>query len=226
MIPPNFATDNFRQYQKNVASNYVSAIKANNIKNVVVLSSIGAHMGTGAGPVDGLAAYEEQLRQLKDVNVKVLRPSYFMYNLLTMIPLIKNMQIMGANFGGAGEKLVLVHTNDIAAAAAEELLALNFTGYTIRYVASDERTAAEIAAVLSNAINKPGIPWIEFSDDQSLQGMKQAGLSEEFAESYTTMGKALREGKMQEDYWKNRPALSSIKLEDFAKEFAAAYNKQ
>ncbi|MDB5276006.1 MAG: NmrA family protein [Ferruginibacter sp.] len=226
MIPPNFATDNFRQYQKNVASNYIAAIKANNIQRVVVLSSIGAHMGIGAGPVDGLAEYEGLLNRLTDVNIKVLRPSYFMYNLFNMIPLIKNMQIMGANFGGSGEKLVLVHTNDIAAAAAEELLALHFTGNTIRYVAGDERTGADIAAVLSNAINKPGIPWVEFTDEQSLQGMKQAGLTEEFAASYTAMGKALREGKMQEDYWKNHPALSSTKLEDFAKEFAAAYAQQ
>jgi hypothetical protein len=176
--------------------------------------------------VDGLADYEGLLHQLTDLNIKVLRPSYFMYNLFNMIPLIKNMQIMGANFGGSGEKLVLVHTNDIAAAAAEELMALHFTGYTIRYVASDERTSVEIAAILNNAINKTGIPWVEFSDEQSLQGMKQAGLTEEFAESYTAMGKALREGKMQEDYWKNQPVLGSIKLEDFAKEFAAAYNKQ
>ncbi|MDN3658979.1 NAD(P)H-binding protein [Ferruginibacter paludis] len=226
MIPPNFATDNFRQYQKKVASNYIAAIKANNIQHVVVLSSIGAHMGIGAGPVDGLAEYEGLLHRLTDVNIKVLRPSYFMYNLFNMIPLIKNMQIMGANFGGSGEKLVLVHTNDIAAAAAEELLALDFTGNTIRYVAGDERTGADIAAVLSNAINKPGIPWVEFTDEQSLQGMKQAGLGKEFAASYTTMGKALREGKMQEDYWKNHPALSSTKLEDFAKEFAAAYAQQ
>lgn len=226
MIPPNFATDNFRQYQKKVASNYIAAIKANNIQYVVVLSSIGAHMGIGAGPVDGLAEYEGLLNRLTDVNIKVLRPSYFMYNLFNMIPLIKNMQIMGANFGGSGEKLVLVHTNDIAAAAAEELLALHFTGNTIRYVAGDERTGADIAAVLSNAINKPGIPWVEFTDEQSLQGMKQAGLTEEFAASYTAMGKALREGKMQEDYWKNHPALSSTKLEDFAKEFAAAYAQQ
>jgi uncharacterized protein YbjT (DUF2867 family) len=226
MIPPNFATDNFRHYQNSVARNYIAAIKANNIKNVVVLSSIGAHMGNGAGPVDGLADYEDLLHRLTDVNIKVLRPSYFMYNLFTMIPLIKNMQIMGSNFGGNGEKLALVHTNDIAAAAAEELLALNFTGYTIRYVASDERTAVEVAAVLSNAVNKPGIPWVEFSDDQSLQGMKQAGLSEDFAEGYTTMGRALREGKMQEDYWKNHPVLGIVKLEDFASEFASAYNNQ
>ena len=188
-----------------------------------MLSSIGAHMGNGAGPVDGLADYEGLLRELTNVNVKVLRPSYFMYNLFGMIPMINTMQIMGGNFGGTDEKLVLVHTDDIAAAAAEELQALNFKDYSVRYVASDERSTDEIAALLSAAIDQPGIPWVVFSDEQALAGMKQAGLTETMAEAYTTMGNALREGKMQEDYWKNRPTLSPAKLEDFAKAFAAAY---
>jgi uncharacterized protein YbjT (DUF2867 family) len=224
MIPPNFATDNWRHYQNTVARNYIAAIKGNNIKNVVVLSSIGAHMGNGAGPVDGLADYEDMLHQLKEVNVKILRPSYFMYNLFSMVPLIKNMNIIGSNFGGTDEKIALVHTNDIAVAAAEELLNLNFKGLSVRYIAGDEKGTKEIAAILAGAIGKPGIPWVVFSDEQALDGMKQAGLAETFAEGYTTMGKALREGKMQEDYWKNKPVLSKTNLQEFATEFAAAYN--
>jgi uncharacterized protein YbjT (DUF2867 family) len=224
MIPPNFTTDNWRHYQNTVARNYIAAIKGNNIKNVVVLSSIGAHMGNGAGPVDGLADYEDMLHQLKEVNVKILRPSYFMYNLFSMVPLIKNMNIIGSNFGGTDEKIALVHTNDIAVAAAEELLNLNFKGLSVRYIAGDEKGTEEIAAILAGAIGKPGIPWVVFSDEQALDGMKQAGLAETFAEGYTTMGKALREGKMQEDYWKNKPVLSKTNLQEFATEFAAAYN--
>jgi uncharacterized protein YbjT (DUF2867 family) len=224
MIPPNFVTENFRHYQNTVARNYVAAIAANNIKNVVVLSSIGAHMGNGAGPVDGLADFEDLLKKQADLNVKFLRPSYFMYNLFAMIGLIKGVGITGGNFGGGEEKIVLVHTNDIAAAAAEELLSLNFTGTSVRYIAGDEKTGAEIATALGNAVEKPGTPWVVFTDEQSLEGMKQAGLNETMSEAYTTMGRALREGKMQEDYWKNRPVLGKVKLEDFVKEFAAAFN--
>jgi len=224
MIPPNYSVPNFRHYQNEVARNYLAAIKSNSIKNVVVLSSVGAHMGNGAGPVDGLADYENLLGGYKDANVRMLRPSYFMYNLFAMIPLIKNMNIMGSNFGGAGEKLVLVHTNDIAAVVTEELLNLNFTGHSVRYIASDERTTDEIAAVLSNAVEKPGIPWVVFSDEQALEGMTQAGLPETIAAAYATMGKAIREGKMQEHYWNNKPELSPSRLENFANEFAAAYH--
>lgn len=227
MIPPNFNPgQNWRAFQNNVSDIFVAAIQQSQVNNAVVLSSVGAHMGEGSGPVDGLADLEKKLAVLKEVNVKCLRPSYFMYNLFSMIPLIRGMNIMGSNFGGTGEKLVLTHTNDIADVLAEELLGLSFTGQSIRYIASDERDPAEIASVLSNAIGKPGIPWVTFTDEQALSGMLQAGLPETIANGYTELGTALRTGAAQEDYWKHQPVPGKIKLEDFAKEFAAVFNAQ
>lgn len=225
MVPPNFGATGWREYQNKVGDIYVNAIKHNAVKYVVLLSSVGAHMGNGSGPVDGLSDLEKKLAAFDGVNVKNLRPSYFMSNLFGQIPMIKNMNILGGNFGNTDEKLVLTDTNDIADAAAEELLNLNFTGNTIRYIMSDERHPNEIAAVLSEAIGKPGLPWVTFTDEQTLDGMLQAGLPQTIAEGYTELGKALRTGEAQEDYWKNRPATAGkVKLEDFAKTFASVYN--
>ncbi|TAH00581.1 MAG: NAD-dependent dehydratase [Sphingobacteriales bacterium] len=225
MIPPNFAVTNWRTYQDAITANYVQAVIKNNIQYVVILSSIGAHMGNGAGPVDGVAALEKEVATVPNIHVKVLRPSYFFYNLFTMIPLVRNMGFMGANFGNTNEKLVLTDTDDIAAAATEALLHLSFKEFTIQYIASDERHPNEIAAVLGSAINKPAVNWVSFTDEQSLQGMLQAGLPQTIAEGYTTMGTALRSGQMQADYWNNRPQqLGKLKLEAFAAQFAAVYN--
>lgn len=223
MIPPKWTVTNWFEYQKLVANNYAEAVKSNGIKQVVVLSSIGAHMRKGVGPVDGVAYLEEKISELKEVNATFLRPSYFYYNLLTMIPMIKNAGIMGST-QPADHKMILVHTSDIAEAAAEALLKLDFKGQVIRYIASEEQTWANITKVLGTAIQKPELPYVEFTDEQSLQGMLGAGLSSTIAEGYAAMGKALRSGEMEEDYWKNRPAqLGKVKLADFAKEFAAAY---
>ena len=222
MIPPNFASNDFAAYQKNVADVNVNAIQENGVKNVVQLSSIGAHMRKDTGPIDGLAYLETELEKL-DVNVKMIRPSYFFYNLMGMIPMIKNAGIMGSNFGNTDEKLVLVHTNDIADAVTENLLNLNFTGKSIQYIASDECSISEVAETLSIAANKPNTPWITFSDEDALNGMLQAGLPKTNADGYVQMGKSIRNGLLQEDYWKNKPNLGKIKLADFAKEFEAAY---
>lgn len=225
MIPPNFAVTNWRSYQDAITANYVQAVKKNNIQYVVVLSSVGAHMSNGAGPVDGVAALEKEIAAIPNIHAKLLRPSYFFYNLFAMIPLVKNMGFMGANFGNTNEKLVLTDTDDIAAAATEALLHLNFKEVSVQYIASDERHPNEIAAVLGNAVNKPAVNWVSFTDEQSLQGMLQAGLPQTIAEGYTTMGTALRSGQMQADYWNNRPQqLGKLKLEAFAAQFAAVYN--
>ena len=222
MIPPKWGVTDWRGYQNVVSDNYIAAIKANDIRFAVILSSIGAHKGQGTGPVDGLYDLEQKLKTVDGLNVKALRPSYFMQNLYSMIGIVKGMSIMGANFGT--DKLVLVHTDDIAEVAIEELNRLDFTRFQVRYIAGDERTGAEIAQILGVAIGKPETPWVVFTDEQQYQGAMQAGLTDEMAKKYTEMGLSLSDGSMQADYMDNRPVLSKTKLEDFAKnEFAPAF---
>lgn len=224
MIPPNFSATDFFAYQQKVADNYVNAIRANGIKNIVVLSSIGAHMRKGAGPIDGLGYLEEKLAAVEGLNVLNLRPSYFYMNLLGMGGMMKAANMMGSNFGDQDEKLVLTHTKDIAEIAANHLLNLDFKGQSVAYISSDERHPNEIAAVLSQSVGK-NAPWVTFSDEQALNGMLQMGVPKTMAESYAQMGKSIREGLIQADYWKSKaPVRGKIKLEDFAKEFAAVYN--
>lgn len=227
MIPPTYTATDWYTYQQQVADNYVAALKANSIKNVVLLSSIGAHLRKGVGPVDGVGYLEDELLKLEGINAKFIRPSFFYYNLFAQINMIKNAGIMGSNGGSGDDKIVLVDTNDIADVVADALLKLDFTGISIQYIASDIRTYNEIAAVLGNAIGKPGTPWVLFTDEQSEQGMLQAGLPKTNVEGYITMGQSQRSGLMQADFLANPPAqLGKVKLEDFAKGFAAAYNAQ
>ncbi|MNU92569.1 NmrA-like family protein [compost metagenome] len=226
MIPNNFGQENFLDYQKKVSDNYVEALKRSDVKNVVLLSSIGAHLRQGAGPIDGLGYLEDQLEKLAAVNVKMLRPTYFFYNLNGMAGMARQAGIVGSNFGGTEEKIALTHTRDIANEAVKNLLALDFKGKTVQYIVSDERTSGEIAQVLGSAIDRPELLWVTFSDEESLQGMLQAGLSKDMAERYVAMGKAFREGRAQEDFLLNKPEQSdTVKLEEFAAEFAAVYNQ-
>lgn len=225
MVPPNMGATDWKGYIGQIGANYAEAIKAAGVKRVVNLSSIGAHMSEGCGPVSGLHRVEKALNELRGVAIKHLRPGSFFYNFYGNMPMIKGMNIIGGNYGNADTKLVLVDTSDIAEAAAEELLNLNFTGHTIRYIASDERTTGDVAKVLGTAVGKPELPWIEFSDSDTLGGLQGAGLPEEIAKNYAEMGGAIRSGDMQEDYWNHRPQiLGQVKLEDFAKQFAGAYN--
>ena len=225
MVPPNFAATNWKEWIGQIGKNYAEAIEANQIKYVVNLSSVGAHLPDGCGPVSGLYKVEQALNTLKEVNVKHLRPTYFFDNLLANVSLAKQMDIIGSNFGEAGQKMVLADTSDITDAAFEELSTLKFSDHSVRYIASDERTSGEVAKIIGSTIGKPSLPWVVFTNEQSTAGMLQAGLPEEITKNYVEMGDALHSGRMMEDYWKNHPStLGKVKLEDFAKTFAAVYN--
>ena len=155
MVPPNFAATNWKEWIGQIGKNYADAVKANQIKYVVNLSSVGAHMPDGCGPVSGLHKAEQALNTLTGINIKHLRPSYFFDNLLTNTGMVKQMDIIGSNFGGADQKLVLADTSDITDAAFEELSTLQFSDLSVRYIASDERTSDEVAKIIGSTIGKP-----------------------------------------------------------------------
>jgi len=223
MVPPNFGASNWKKYIAGIGENYAEAIHAAGVKSVVNLSSMGAHMPEGCGPVSGLFFVEKALNALEGVNVKHLRPGFFYTNFLANAGMVKHMGIIGGNYG-ENAKLVLVHPADIAEVASEELLKLSFKGKSIRYIASDEKTTNEVAAILGKAIGKPELPWVNFKDEETLGGMLQAGVPEEIAKNYAEMGAAMRSGEMDSDYLKNKPTeFGKTKLETFTPVFAAVY---
>jgi len=223
MIPPNFATDNYRAYQQKVGNNYFNALKDSKVKYVVNLSSIGAHLKDRAGVVNGAADFEVLLNKLENVHVKILRPGSFFYNFFNQIPTIKYMGMMGSNYKPEA-KLVLVDTGDIAEVAVEELLAQSFTGKSVRYIASEEMSAQEATTILGTAIGKPDLKWVFVPEAQLKAGMLQGGLKETMADGFIEMGRVIDSGEFMADYLQHKPQLGVHKLKEFAKAFAGAYN--
>jgi uncharacterized protein YbjT (DUF2867 family) len=54
MVPPNFATNTWKKYIAGIGHNYAEAIRRSGVKKVVNLSSLGAHLPEGAGPISGM----------------------------------------------------------------------------------------------------------------------------------------------------------------------------
>lgn len=224
MVPPKWDAADWKGYIAGIGKNFATAINASAVKYVVNLSSIGAHLELGCGPVSGLYHVEHSLNELTGVAIKHLRPGFFYTNFLANIGMIKHMHIIGGNYGD-NSLLPLVYPGDIATAAAEELINLSFTGNSIRYVISDEKTTTEVAAILGSAIGNPALPWVNFTDEQTEAGMLQAGLSEEVAKNYAEMGNAMRTGAMGAEYNQvPKPIFGKTNLEEFAKTFAIIYN--
>ncbi|MET6998108.1 SDR family oxidoreductase [Chitinophaga defluvii] len=224
MIPPNFSELNQVEYYKKIGNNYAQAIQQSGVKRIVHLSSWGAHLDKGTGIILGSHNVETMLNRLQDASITHIRPGSYYYNLLGFISMIKSVDFIGANYGG-DDKIVWAHPIDISAAVAEELEKTPTETRKVRYVASDERTASETALVLGNAISKPGLQWLTFTDEQAKKGMEQNGIPASIASDLVDLNASIHSGAMGEDYKLNKPAMGKIKVEDFAKEFADAFYK-
>jgi uncharacterized protein YbjT (DUF2867 family) len=208
-----------------LGNNYRQAIQQSGVKRVVHLSSIGAHTDQGNGLLAFHYYVETILNQLpSDVSITFMRPVGFYDNLLSFINSIKTQGVIVSNYG-ADDKKPWVSPIDIASAVAEEITT-PFEGRKVRYVASEEITCNEIASILGAAIGKPDLKWIVIPDEQLLNGMIAAGMNPRIAAGLVEMNASSHSGKLYEDYYLNRPVLGKVKMKDYAKEFAAIYNKK
>ena len=218
MIPPNLAAGNYRKYVSDSGKNYAEAIKKAGVKRIVNLSSIGADIDGGTGPISGVHDAEIALNALENVAIKHIRAGFFYTNFYNNIPMI-NQGFLGSNYS-AQTRLVMTHPKDIAHIVAEELQN-SFTGKSVRYAVSDERNLDETVRVLGAAIGKPDLKWVEFTDEQAYEGMLQSGMPAEIARNFTEMGNAIRNGILWKDFDSTGGVISGkIKFEEFAKELA------
>jgi len=213
MIPFNFMEEDQAAYFKKIETNYVQAIKHNEIEKVVFLTGWAANVEDS--PL---------LNQLSDRTVIELRPGSFYTNFYNDIKTIKENGALMAGYG-ENDKIAFVSPNDIAEAVLEELTT-PFQGKKVRYVASDELTCNEAAKILGESIGKPELKWIALSEEQLLNVLIQSGFPHQLAHNFVKMQMETHSGKTFENYLKNRPVLGKTKLKEFAKEFAKAYHQQ
>ncbi|MFD2287950.1 NAD(P)H-binding protein [Pedobacter petrophilus] len=228
MVPPgNYMDHNFDllAYYKGLGEKYANAVLESGVKKVVNLSTIGGNLAEGNGILRGAHQVELILNALPtDVAITHMRPNSFYYNLLGYIPMIKSMGMIAANYGG-DDIIPWVSPVDIAAAIAEELTT-PFEGRKARSVASEDLSGHETASILGEAIGQPDLKWVLVSDEETLNGLIAVGMNPKIAAGLVEMYAALHSGLLAQDYYQNKPAvMGKVKMADFAKEFAAAFNQ-
>jgi len=226
LIPPNYATENFRDYQNEVGSAYSSAIRQAGVPFVVNLSSVGAHLSQGAGPISGLCDVEQQLNQLHGVNIVHLRAGFFMENLFFSLDLIRNQNINGTPL--RGDLLIpMIATRDIAEVAAQLLLGLDFSGHSTKELLGQRDISMnEVTRIIGKAIGKEGLAYVQFPYEQAEQAMVAMGLSQDVALSLNEMDRALNEERVRPLEKRTAANTTPTSFEQFAESFAAVYRGQ
>ena len=137
--------------------------------------------------------------------------------------MIKSIGFIAANYGG-DDIIPWVSPIDIASAIAEEL-SMPFEGRKARSVASEDLSGNETARIVGEAIGKPDLKWTVISDEETLNGLLSIGMNPAIAAGLVEMYAGLHSGLLAQDYYQNKPAvMGKVKMTDYAKEFAAAFN--
>lgn len=223
MIPPDVTSNDQDGRAEKLSNVYVAAIRESGMKYVVALSSIGAHLEKGSGIVNGLRILERELGGLTDVNIRVLRPAYFMDNVYVQIDLIKNLGFTGGPLK-PDVKQPMVATRDIAAIAAERLDRCDFTGHSMEYVLGPaDISYTDVTAALSNALGRD-LNYIHVPDGDLKAGLLQMGMSSDFIDKILELSHAINSGAVQSGHTRTDANTTPTTIDEFAQWFAAAFN--
>jgi uncharacterized protein YbjT (DUF2867 family) len=220
MLPPITSRDD----QERESDAIAKAVTESGLPYALHLSSYGAHVPKGTGPVTGLHSSEQKLNAISGFNVLHLRAAYFMENNLTTIGMIQEMGI----FGHAllpDLKLPMIATPDVGNYAAQRLLDLDFSGKQTRELLGErDLSMAEATAIIRRGIGKPDLRYEQFSYDQVQQGLEQMGMPPKKAAVYIEMFRAINAGVLAAQERRSRENTTPTSFEKFVQDvFAPAY---
>jgi len=214
-----------REDQERESDAIAKAVTKSGLRYAVYLSSYGAHVPEGTGPVTGLHSSEQKLNAIGDLHVLHLRAAYFMENNLAAISMIQETGI----FGHAllpDLKLPMMATRDVGNYAAQRLLDLDFSGKQTRELLGErDLSMAEATAIIARGIGKPDLRYVQFPYDQVQQGLEQMGMTPKKAAVYIEMFKAINAGVLAAQEPRSRDNTTPTSFEEFVQDvFAPAYH--
>jgi uncharacterized protein YbjT (DUF2867 family) len=224
MIPPNPSAADVLGYQERVSDALATAIVKSGVPHVVALSSIGADKPEKTGPVVGLFELETKLNGILGLHGLYVRAGYFMENTMAQVGVIQSFGVVAGPLR-ADLPLPLIATQDIGAAVADALVKRNFEGKVTReLLGARDVTYSEIAKILGEAIERPGLGYKQFPAMMLKPALTQLGMSPNMADLLLEMSEALNEGYMKALEPRSAQNTTPTTFEQFAKEvFAPAY---
>lgn len=223
MVPPNLKAPDLRAYQVTVAESLAAALVRARVTHAVSLSSVGADLATGNGPIAGLHVLEQRLNTIEGLDVVHLRACSFMENFLS-VGLIKGRGFNGSPLIG-DLPIPMIATRDIAMVAAEILASTAFTGKTARELLGPREYAMnEVTRILGRAIGKQDLAYVQFPYDEARKAMVGAGISESVADAFIEVYRGFNNGTIRPREARSARNTTPTTLEEeFSKVFAAAY---
>ncbi|QJW83801.1 hypothetical protein HK414_06680 [Ramlibacter terrae] len=221
MTPPNYDAPRMRAAQDRIGEAIATALRQAAVPRVVNLSSIGAELAHGTGPIEGLHAQEQRLDAIAGIDLLHLRPGSFMENLLPAAAAVAAAGML-PGMESPDAAIPMVATRDIAAAAARELMAPQHRGVLLLHAARHV-TMREAAAALGAAIGRPNLPYVQSAPAEAKAMLRAHGFSADAADQIEALAQWLSTSPLASAV-AGPVALQPTTIETFAQEtFAPAY---
>jgi uncharacterized protein YbjT (DUF2867 family) len=221
MIPPNYAAPDMRAFQSRVGAATAEALAAARVSRVINLSSVGAGLAAGTGPIAGLHEQEERLNRLPGLDLLHLRPAYFFENHLAAVPAVKAMGVFPGMIK-ADVPFAQIDTRDIASVLADEFARPGRYENRIRHLLGPRDLAMnEVARILGAAAGRPALAYAQVPGAAAKKSMVDGGFSPNVADSFEEMCEALSDGRITRTVTRDAESTTPTAMKEFAPEFAA-----
>lgn len=214
MIPPAPGAEDFREWQERVGESLFTGAGRAGVSRVVTLSSMGAHIGEGTGPILGLRNLEERLDELECVAAVHLRPAFFMENLMAGIPRIRADRTHGAGIS-PDIPVPMIATRDVADVAAT-LMAAEFSGKSRRELLGPrDYTMEEATRIVGNALGIPDLAYRQLPERELRAALAGGGASRGYVDAMIEMTRAVNEGRLLPEKARAPESTTPTRLEEF-----------
>ncbi len=208
MLPPEYPPDDYLGGQRRMADSIAAAVKEAEVPRVVMLSSIGADLESGTGPILGLHYFEKALAATA-TRLTAIRPAYFQENVAAAIGPARQAAIC-PSFLPSGKAIPMVATRDIGRLAAR-LLPENPSRNEVVDLLGPEYTPRQVCEKLAAALGV-SLQLVEIPAAQRVDSLVQAGLPKGIAEVMAEMYGALEADRITTRG--DRTEIGSTKLEE------------
>jgi uncharacterized protein YbjT (DUF2867 family) len=189
MIPPAYDAPDMRRSQAAFGTAIATALAKSGVRRVVNLSSVGAELPAGTGPIAGLHEQEQRLNALPGVDLLHLRPGYFMENHLHAAGTIAALGVY-ASLEAPDVPVPMIAARDIADVVVREMLSPAGRG-VLHLHAPRHYTFREVARILGGTIGLPDLKYVQAEPAQARAAMLQAGFSADAVDRMEEMARWL-----------------------------------
>lgn len=193
MMPFDLAATDLEAYEQEVVQSVATAVQDSGVAHTVMLSSGGADLPSGTGPIAGLHRMEQALRRT-GTTLTALRPGHFQEKVGDVLEPARHEGVYPVFSSTADAPVPMNATRDIAAVAVEELLA-GPRGTEVVDIVGPSYTEREVAEALGRALGRE-LQVVTIPEPGWAGAMQDAGFAPNIAESLAELYRADAQGQL------------------------------